>query len=78
MSTIKEVIMVLYWLPAMIRTMWKFRRGRFFIFRNESNGFLKFLWAANPNDEESEIHGYFLRAMDEIQARRRTGVWESL
>lgn len=72
----KEKLLLLFWMPAVIRTMVRFSAGGLFVFRNESDEFLRFLWWALRDEKTSDdLAGYFGQCMDEIKARVRRGDW---
>ena len=77
MNTIKLILLVLYWLPATMRTIWKHTNGGFFIFRDECNEFLRYvLWGVDEDTEASEsLADYFQQCRDEIAMRQRRGEW---
>lgn len=49
----RRFILAIWWLPAWFRIQWRFATGRLFIFRNESNEFLRYmLWWTDPYYED--------------------------
>ncbi|VUZ24108.1 Uncharacterised protein [uncultured Comamonas sp.] len=74
---LKSNLLALYWMPAWIRVTWKKASGRLFIFRNECNEFLRYLWWVNAASESCsyDVQELLDLAMEEISARQRMGVW---
>lgn len=51
----RERVLFVFWLPAMPRMIWRLLLGRFFIFRNEGNEFLRYmLWLTSEDEEDEE------------------------
>ena len=84
MKKIKEWIIVLYWFPDLAKAGWRLHNGGFFVFRDSSVGFLRFLWAVKIEADEdlekmakaSEMVQVILqKAMEEIEMRKRRGDW---
>ena len=77
MNKFKQRALLLFWLPAWFRVCWRKESGRFFIFRDESNEFLRYLWFINtePGAVRGDVQELLDMAMEEIAARQRTGAW---
>lgn len=77
MSKFKQRALILFWMPAWIRVCWRNASGRFFIYSNECNEFLRYLWWLNlqPGGASDEVQELLDMAMEEIAARQRTGAW---
>ena len=79
MKKIKEFFQVLYWLPEMLCSMWKVKNGRLFVFRNESNAFVRFVVDGISPDGLShmsrDLQNYYDQAFNEVAARKRMGTW---
>ncbi|KZK32019.1 hypothetical protein A4F85_04710 [Delftia sp. GW456-R20] len=77
MTKFKTRVLELFWLPAWVRACWRHCTGRFFIFRDASNEFLRWLWWVNvqPGAVSADVQALLDQAMDEIAARRRMGTW---
>ena len=79
MSRLKEIIVTLYWLPNIVRTLWKVKNGRFFVFRDEPNGFLRWMLQAREEsrgkDCSQDILNHYEQAVNEVAARKRRGEW---
>ena len=77
MSKFKERVLLLFWLPAWIRACWLHATGRFFIFRDSSNEFLRFIrWVNGAKcSVDADMQALLDKAMDEIEARKRRGDW---
>ena len=70
----KVWMLILYWSPELIRTMWLHIRGRYYIFRDSPDEFLKFLaWidsdGTEADAEDEDMGDYYRRAGDERQRR---------
>ena len=68
----KTWVLVLRWAPEMIRTMWLHILGRYYIFRDSPDEFLKFLaWADcdGTGECDNDMADYYRRANDERQRR---------
>ena len=79
MNTIKEIILALYWLPNSIRCLLKIKSGRFFVFRDEPNGFLRWISDARTESDgkkySKDVENLYAEAEAEIAARKRMGTW---
>ena len=72
MKKLKAWIVLMFWLPAWLRVCWLHATGRFFIFRDSSNEFLRFIWWVNGAkcSVDAEMQALLDMAMDEIEAHR--------
>lgn len=69
-------ILILYWLPTFLRAAWRMDRGRYFVFRTESNDFLKWcLYMRGPGPVGDSLDEFFEQAAEEVTARQRRGEW---
>lgn len=71
---IKASIIFLYWLPAIIRCMWREARGGFFIFRDESDELLRFLHSylfTLEGEHDDPLYDFYQQVLEEMRARRR-------
>ncbi len=71
-------LLILFWFPSMTRVMWRMASGRLFIYRDESNDFLRFMLWYLPRGVPAEYehtHNLIAHLDDEIDMRRRRGDW---
>ena len=72
MKSLKHLILNLYHLPALCRTCWKHQQGRWYIFRNESDEFLKYLMyklQRSNYKEGADFESFMAQAKAEINTR---------
>ena len=72
MKSLKHLILNLYHLPALCRTCWKHQQGRWYIFRNESDEFLKYLMykvQRITHKEGTDFESFMAQAKAEINTR---------
>ncbi|MEQ6438153.1 hypothetical protein V8Z74_24535 [Comamonas sp. w2-DMI] len=83
-KTLKQWIVSAYYAPRLTLAVWRLATGRFFIFRDESQGFLNYLWAVKNEPKKARHEGNpnaaFLvelleLAMEEIAMRKQNGTW---
>lgn len=67
----KEWVLSIYWLPNIVRCLWRDSRGRFFIFRDEPDEFLRFLLYILRDLEDDPLLDFRQQVLAEIEARRR-------
>ena len=68
----KALILFLYHWPAVVRCAWRDANGRLFIFRNESDEFLRYEHAIYGQGEDvpEGLRGFHAQLMAEIALRR--------
>ncbi len=74
----KKWLLVIFWLPVLSRCIWRHVGGRFFVFRDESNEFLRFVWWMNSHSRGGageDVDDFYAKAREEIAARQRRGAW---
>lgn len=71
---VKGWLLFLYWLPNIVRCLWRDSRGGFFIFRNEPDELLGFLHLClHPlrDRPEDPLYSFYWQVLIEIGDRER-------
>lgn len=76
LNALKAFAVWVFWLPTLCRCLSRFVEGRFFVFRDESNAFLRYMQWLGEDERDDEAAEFVAAAMDEIAARQRMGTWE--
>lgn len=66
-----KLITKLKYVPATIRTMWKFAMKRLYVFTNESDDFLRYLADQEDKKHSAKVQQYLGCAADELAMRER-------
>lgn len=81
MKAIQEYALTIWWIKNLAIVSFRHAQKRFFIFRDQPNGFLKYVEASiNRRPEKHKdprLVGMYQQALDEIEARKRRGEWSA-